>query len=258
MTDTPDPIAQFRLDGAVVLLTGATGGLGTRFAEALNAAGARLVLSGRNEGALHALASRLDDATIVRADMADPQSVDALVAGALGWAGRVDVLVNNAGTAGAVPALDEPMDTVRDMLEVDLVAPYRLCQLVARSVRERGATGSIVNIASFAGTVGNGRLPVAGYAAAKAGVIGLTRELAAQWGRFGIRVNALSPGWFDAGMASWVREDPKAFEWVTRQTPLRRLGVPSDLDGPLLFLASQASRFVTGQVLTVDGGWTAI
>lgn len=147
---------------------------------------------------------------------------------------------------------------MRRLLEVDLVSVYRLSQLVAGSMRDRGTGGSIVNIASIVAVVGTGRLPLGGYAASKGALLSLTREVAAQWGRFGIRVNALSPGWFSAGMGAWVDDDPKAYDWITRQTPLGRLGRLEDLDGALLFLASAASSFVTGQNLLVDGGWTTL
>ncbi len=248
----------FRLDGKVVVLTGAAGGLGTRFARALNAAGARLVLSGRRTEALEEVASGCREAVVIPCDLTDESAVDALAVGAIEAFGRVDVLVNNAGEAQAVPAFVESMSDVRRMLEIDLVSVFRLSQLIGASMRDRGEGGSIVNVASLVGLVGTGRLPVAGYSASKGAVIALTKELAAQWGRHSIRVNALAPGWFDAGMGSWVSDDPKALDWIAKQTPLRRLGQPTELDGALVFLASPASSFVTGHVLAVDGGWTSV
>jgi NAD(P)-dependent dehydrogenase (short-subunit alcohol dehydrogenase family) len=246
----------FRLDGEVVLLTGATGGLGRQFVAALDGAGARLVLSGRKRGPLEELASQCRDAVAIPADLSDNASVDALAAQALEHFGAVDVLVNNAGTGGSAPGFDEPMDDVRSLFEINLVSSFRLSQLVGRSMREGGANGSIVNIASLVGVVGVGRVPLGGYTASKGAVIGLTRELAAQWGRYGIRVNALTPGWFGVGMAAWVNDDPKTIDWITKQTPMRRLGEPAELDGALLFLAGDSSTYVIGQTLVIDGGWT--
>jgi NAD(P)-dependent dehydrogenase (short-subunit alcohol dehydrogenase family) len=258
VSESSDPANLFRLDGEVVLLTGATGGLGRQFVAALDGAGARLVLSGRQRHALEELASQCRDAVAIPADLSDSAAVDALATQALEHYGTVDVLVNNAGTGGSAPGFDEPMEDVRSLFEINLVSSFRLSQFIGRSMKDRGANGSIINIASLVGVVGVGRVPLGGYTASKGAVIGLTRELAAQWGRYGIRVNALTPGWFGVGMAAWVNDDPKTIEWITRQTPLRRLGQPNELDGALLFLATRASSFMTGQTLVIDGGWTSI
>jgi NAD(P)-dependent dehydrogenase (short-subunit alcohol dehydrogenase family) len=169
------------------------------------------------------------------------------------------VLVNNAGKDAMFPAMDEPVGSFRDVLEVNLVAPFALAQLSARSMVESGAGGTIVNVASLWGLVGVGQIPMASYAASKGGLVNLTRELAAQWARQGLRVNTLAPGWFHTEMTEGrMFGDERAERWIRNRTPMGRGGDEHELDGALLFLASDASSFVTGAVLCVDGGWTAI
>ncbi len=172
--------------------------------------------------------------------------------------GRIDVLVNNAGIDHIGPALDQTVGDFRRELEVNLVAPFELTRLMARSVIERGGEGSVVNVASIWALAGIGQIPDAGYAASKGGLVSLTRELAAQWARRGVRVNALAPGFFRTEMTEGrMFGDERSEAWLRRRTPMGRGGAEEELDGALLFLASAASRFVTGAVLPVDGGWTA-
>jgi NAD(P)-dependent dehydrogenase (short-subunit alcohol dehydrogenase family) len=169
------------------------------------------------------------------------------------------VLVNNAGKDAMFPAMEEPVDSFRDVLEVNLVAPFALAQLSARSMVESGTGGTIVNVASLWGLVGVGQIPMASYAASKGGLVNLTRELAAQWARQGVRVNTLAPGWFRTEMTEGrMFGDERAERWIRNRTPMGRGGLEHELDGALLFLAGDASSFVTGQVVCVDGGWTAI
>jgi NAD(P)-dependent dehydrogenase (short-subunit alcohol dehydrogenase family) len=253
-----DLLPSFRLDERVVLLTGASSGLGERFARVLAAAGARVVLAARRRDRLEALADELPGAIAVRADLVEPGEAARLVADALEAAGRIDVVVNNAGISRVVPAVDDDVEEFRRELEIDLVAPYELARLVARHLIAEGRPGSIVNIGSVLGTVAGGRLRVPGYAAAKGGLHNLTRELASQWARRGVRVNAIAPGWFETEMNVEMFGSEGGHRYIVDGAPMGRAGREGELDGALLFLASDASSFVTGQVLHVDGGWTAV
>lgn len=253
-----DPLAAFRLDGRVAMVTGASSGLGARFARVLDAAGAHVVVVARRRARLGEVAGTLTgDALVVAADLTDDDQREEAVAVALDRFGRIDVLVNNAGRSDPMRALDEPVGHFRASIELNLVAPFALSRLVARSLADAGRAGAIVNVASVYGVAGVGRVPEAGYAAAKSGLVGLTRELAVQWSRRSIRVNAIAPGWFRSEMTDTFFADPRLVEWQRTRAPLGREGHEAELDGALLYLASDASSYVTGQVLCVDGGWTA-
>ena len=253
-----DPLAPFRLDGQVALVTGASSGLGARFARVLDAAGARVAITARRADRLEALAADLHDPIVVAADLLDDGDRTRLVDRVLESADRLDVLVNNAGRSEPMRALDEPMEHFRATVELNLVAPFVVAQAAARAMHARSIRGRIVNVVSIYALTGIGRVPEAGYSASKGGLASLTRELASQWARKDIRVNALAPGWFPSEMTDDLFADPRLEEWVADRTPLRRAGRPDELDGALLFLASDASSYVTGQILAVDGGWTAV
>ncbi len=253
-----DPLAGFRLDGQVALVTGASSGLGARFARVLDAAGARVAIAARREDRLHAVAAELTDPVVVPCDLLDADQRDGLVATVLERAGRLDVLVNNAGRSEPMRAFDEPVDHFRSTVELNLVAPFAIAQAAATAMAERTIAGRIINVASIYALAGVGRIPEAGYSASKGGLTSLTRELAVQWARREIRVNALAPGWFASEMTTAMFTDRQLSDWIDDRTPLRRAGAADELDGALLFLASAASSYVTGIVLPVDGGWTAV
>lgn len=255
---TSDLLPSFRLDDRVVLLTGASSGLGERFARVLSAAGAQVVLAARRLDRLESLAAELPGSVPVRADLTQAGAAAQLVQDALDQAGRIDVVVNNAGFSRVVPAVEDDIEEFRQELEVDLVAPYELARLTARHLIAEGRSGSIINIGSVLGHVAGGRLRVPGYAAAKGGLHQLTRELASQWARRGVRVNAIAPGWFETEMNNDMFASEGGRSYIVDGTPMGRPGREGELDGALLFLASEASSYVTGHVLFVDGGWTAV
>jgi len=250
----PEIDGLFRLDGRVAVVTGASRGLGERFARVLRAAGAEVVAAGRDAAALARLAAETG-ASIEVGDVRDDAHTARLIEHALERHGRLDIAVANAGIADVVPFEEQDLAQLRDMIEINLVAVMVLAQLAGRAMLAAGG-GSIVNVASILGLVAPGDTAMAGYTASKAGVIGVTRDLAAEWGRRGVRVNALAPGYFPTEMTGGLAH-PRAVERIERRTLIGRVPRPDELDGALLFLASDASSYMTGQTLVVDGGWTA-
>jgi NAD(P)-dependent dehydrogenase (short-subunit alcohol dehydrogenase family) len=169
---------------------------------------------------------------------------------------RVDVLVNNAGVGGSVAIQDEALDDFRTTMEVNVTALWHLSKLTAPAMIDAGG-GSIVNIASMLGHVGSTPVKQAAYCASKGAVVNLTREMALQWARRGVRVNALCPGWFPSEMTDGMESDPGSQQFIAANSPIPRMGELRELDGALLLLTSPASTFLTGQSIIVDGGWTA-
>ena len=247
---------RFRLDGKVAIVTGASSGLGVAFATALAEAGADVVLGARRADLLAATAAKVVKlgriALVVATDVRDPDACGSLVAAAVERFQRVDVLVNNAGTADASPAITETPAEFRAVVDVNLLGAFWMAQACAR-VMAPGS--SIVNVSSVLGLSGN-LLPSAAYSSSKAGLLGLTRDLAAQWThRRGIRVNALAPAFFATEMTEPLLADERLREAILARTPMRRLGRPEELCTALLFLASDAGSYMTGVTLPVDGGW---
>ncbi len=247
----------FSLEDRVAIVTGASSGLGTRMARALHDAGAHVVVAARRLDRLNELADELPNAMPVACDVANDEDLDQLVDATMTRYGRIDVLVNNAGIGEPIAATDEAIDDFRQTIAVNLTGTFALCQKAGVHMLAAGK-GSIINVASVLGLVGAGMFASASYASSKGGVVQLTRDLAAQWARGGVRVNALAPGWFETEMTAEMFADEKAMTLVRRKTPMARPGMEGELDGALIYFASDASSFVTGQVLAVDGGWTAI
>jgi hypothetical protein len=254
---TIDLVAPFRLDGRVAVVTGASGGLGERFARVLHAAGATVVASARRTDRLQTLAEELGARLVpMTCDVSVDADCERLITAAIAIEGHLDVLVNNAGVGVTVAAEDEPIEDFRSVVDVNLNALFLLSQLAGRHMIERG-TGSIVNVASMLGLVASTPIKQASYCASKGAVVNLTRELGAQWARKGVRVNALAPGWFPSEMTEVMFSDESSNAYLRRNCPLGREGEAHELDCALLFLASDASSYVIGHTLTVDGGWIA-
>ncbi len=251
-----DTDAMFRLDGQVAIVTGASSGLGTRFARVLHAAGASVVIAARRPERLAALAHELPRAVPVSADLSLSEDRERLVAETIDRFGTVHLLVNNAGIGSKVSIEDETLAMFRHAMELNVTAVWHLCKLVSLSMVAQGY-GSIVNVASMLGHVGGAPMKQAHYCASKGAVVNMTRELALQLARKGVRVNALSPGWFESEMTAGMESDPNAQRFIKQNSPIPRMGFSHELDGALLLLASRASTFITGHSLVVDGGWTA-
>ena len=253
-------IDMFDLKGKTAIVTGASSGLGVTFAEALAQQGANIVLAARRVEQLNQVAKSLAPAPTlcVQCDVSEPAQVQNLIARTVERFGRVDIMVNNAGIVPDAGMRPEriPAALFEQNVRVNLLGTWYCCQEAAKVMLADAKGGSIINNASLAGVNGIGNFPSA-YQATKAAVINLTRNLAASWADRGVRVNALAPGWFPSEMTTDVLSVPMLYEWCANMAPMRRIGRVEELAPALLFLASEASSFVTGQTLIVDGGIAA-
>jgi NAD(P)-dependent dehydrogenase (short-subunit alcohol dehydrogenase family) len=222
----------------------------------LHAAGATVVAAARREDRLKALADDHDRIEAIPVDLSLADERVRFVEQVVDRVGRIDILVNNAGAGYPFPAEDESLDHWAKVIEVNQTAVFHLSQLCGRVMLEQGS-GVVVNVASILGLVASGQIPQISYAASKGAIVNMTRELAVQWARRGIRVNAIAPGWFLSEMTQEMFDDDAGRTFIRRNTPMGRPGDPGELDGALLYLASDASSFTTGAILAVDGGWTA-
>jgi len=252
------PLQSFDLSGKVALVTGASSGLGRHAARTLAAAGAKLAIAARRVELLVELKQQIEArdgrAVPLRLDITDPDSVSECVKAAETELGPISILVNNAGIADTKPALEVTEADWDKVVDTNLKGAWLMAQAVAEHMTRLGHGGAIVNMASVLGLAGAAQIPA--YCASKGGLVNLTRALAVEWARNGIRVNALAPGYIETEINRDFLAGP-AGEGLRKRVPLRRFGTPSDLDGALLLLASDAGHYITGSVLTVDGGQSA-
>lgn len=240
------------LQGRTALVTGASRGIGAATARALDVAGARVVLVARSRADLDAMAGELDhDPVVITADLGDVDAPAAVARQALDSVGVVDILVNNAATAARLPAVDVDAALIDELLGVNVRAPLLLIATLLPPMIERGA-GSIINLSSVSGLVGTPRR--AAYAASKGAVDAMTRSLAIELGPSGIRVNSVAPGVVDTALWAKNKAVPGVVETIDSQTPLRRWATPEDIADVIVFLASDAARFVTAETISADGG----
>ena len=247
------------LNGKVALITGGSRGLGLQIAEALGEMGAKLAISARKKDELDAAVARLGAGTLsIVSDIGKREAIGPLADAVLKKYGKVDILVNNAGATWGAPAEDHPLEAWDKLVSVNLSGLFALTQIIARRSMIPAKWGRIVNVASIAGLLGQDPrfAATAAYTATKHGVIGLTRQLAAEWGVHGITVNAICPGFFPSKMTRATLDT--AGKLIQEWTPTRRIGGDEDLKGLAVLLASEASRHITGQAIAVDGGASAI
>jgi 2-deoxy-D-gluconate 3-dehydrogenase len=243
----------FRIDGRVALVTGAAGGLGAAMATALAEAGAQVAVHGNRRPATDTAAAIGSSAAAFQADLADTAGAEKLFSEVKQRFGRVDILVNNAGTIHRDAAEEFKLEDWQRVLQVNLTSVFQLSQFVGRDLLARKAAGKIINIASLLSFQGGIRVPA--YSASKGGVAQLTKALANEWAPHNIQVNAIAPGYIATTNTEALQADPVRNRQILERIPAARWGQPQDLAGAALFLASPASDYVTGTILTVDGGW---
>lgn len=253
----------FDFTGLVAVITGASSGLGVQFAKALAAQGADLALLARRKEKLDVVAAEIQDEFGVRVigvpcDITDLHQVQQAVVAVGEEFGRADILINNAGAGGVVPALDMTDEQWDADIRLDLTATFRVTREFMNGLIRHSDFGRVINIASMYGLVGNTAMPSSAYHAAKGGVINLTRALAAEWAKAHVTVNCICPGYFETELTAESLETPQFQAHLKRSVPLGRYGRAGELNTALLFFASRASGYVTGQVLAVDGGYTCV
>jgi NAD(P)-dependent dehydrogenase (short-subunit alcohol dehydrogenase family) len=253
-------LEKFSLRGKCGLVTGAGTGIGKGMASGLAEAGAKVALCGLHLDILENTAAELKGSGLqvypFQVDMAEPGSISDLVNSVLTEFGQVDFLFNNAGIIHRAPLEDFPLGEWEEMLRVNLTGPFLLSQEVARHMIEKGIRGSIVNTSSLIAVFGGVTVP--GYAATKGGVTQLTKSMCNDLAKYGIRVNAIGPGWVKTEMTQALRSNPERFQAISSRIPLGRWADPEDLAGLAVFLASDASAYITGQVIFIDGGYLAM
>ncbi len=253
---------RYILSGKSAIVTGASSGLGVSFTEALAEAGADIIICARREDRLNENAKRISSYTgrkivPVKADLSNENDIINVVKVAEETFGKIDILINNAGVAVAGPSINLKKEDWQKVLDIDISAVFLFSKHVINSMINHGIKGSIINISSIYGLFGD-IIPAAPYYASKGAVVNLTRAMAVEFAPWNIRVNAIAPGFFPSEMTNDILKDKVILEHIQDRTPMRRVGDPSELKGAAVFLASDASSYITGHILTVDGGWTAL
>ncbi|MDP6340494.1 MAG: SDR family oxidoreductase [Acidimicrobiales bacterium] len=252
-----DPLNVFRLDGKIALVTGASSGIGAQTVKLFSSLGAKVIAAARREDRLQDLANQYPDVMAVRCDVGVEADCKNLVDTIINEYGKIDILINNAGISDPIPALEEDLDLFKRVIQIDLISCFHLAQLCAQHMETQESGGAIVNVASIHGFVGSSPNNQPGYTAAKGGLINLTRELALEWARHGIRVNAIAPGYITTELTDEMIAGESGRKWIERNTPMRRPGEVTELDGAMLLLASDAGSYITGETIAIDGGWLA-
>jgi len=252
-----DPLNTFRLDGKVAIVTGASSGIGAQTVKLFSSLGAKVAAAARREDRLQELANQYPNVMAVKCDVGDEADCKNLVEIVIKEYEKIDILINNAGISDPIPALEEDLDQFKRVIQIDLISCFHLAQLCAQHMETQESGGAIVNVASIHGFVGSSPNNQPGYTAAKGGLINLTRELALEWARHGIRVNAIAPGYISTELTDEMIAGESGRKWIERNTPMRRPGEVTELDGALLLLASDAGSYITGETIAIDGGWLA-
>ena len=253
----------FDLNGQVAIVTGCSTGLGVQMAKALASQGAKIVAVARRQNLIDEVAAEIKkeygvETLAIRCDITDTENVNAMVAEVMAKFGRIDILVNNAGTGAVAPAEDITDEQFHNEMNIDLFGSFRVARAVAKQAMIPQKYGRVINIASMYGLVGNKIAGSAPYHAAKGGVVNLTRALASEWGKYGITVNAICPGYFYTPLTEETLNSDFFQQNAKTMIPEERYGKEGELDTAVLFLASPASSYVTGVNLPVDGGYTAM
>ena len=253
-------LEKFNMTGRSGIVTGGGSGIGRGMATGLVQAGAEVIIAGRNMERLKKTAEELGRnggrVVPVFVDMMDRESIESLVDKAVEEFGKIDFLFNNAGTIHRAPTEDFPMEAWDNVIQINLSGPFYLSQCVAKVMIEKGIKGKVINTASLLAVHGGKTVPA--YAASKGGLVQATKAMCNDWGKYGINVNAIGPGWVKTDLTQALRDNPERFNEISSRIPLLRWAEPEDLAGAAVFLASAASDYITGQVLFVDGGYLAM
>jgi len=252
-----DPLSTFRLDDKVAIVTGASSGIGAQTVKLFSSLGAKVIAAARREDRLQDLANQYPNVMAVKCDVGDEADCNNLVENVIKEHEKIDILINNAGISDPIPALEEDLNQFKRVIQIDLISCFHLAQLCAQHMETQESGGAIVNVASIHGFVGSSPNNQPGYTAAKGGLINLTRELALEWARHGIRVNAIAPGYISTELTDEMIAGESGRKWIERNTPMRRPGDVTELDGAMLLLASDAGSYITGETIAIDGGWLA-